>query len=270
MRNHRCSILTVDHEHYQTGRHYQTSSNISTSSSSSSSSETSNHTQAAHDPGSACWGCSAPLPRGNLVCSSCHRVQPVNNQLDYFDVMGMPPGNFDIETATLDTRYKALQWQLHPDLSAHKPASEKAYSAEQSMVVNMAYSVLRTPLSRANYMLTLQGIKAGDNAEGTIMDPELLMEVMDAREEVEATEDVRALRHILNGNRASQQVLLAELSRAFAQRQLTEVVTAVTKLTYLVRLEEEVVGKLPSLDGLSTVTPTPAAAATAEQARRHR
>lgn len=76
--------------------------------------------------------------------------------------MCRPQDKFDIETAKLDARYKALQWQMHPDLSAHKPASEKEFSAQQSMVVNMAYGVLRTPLSRANYMVR---DKCGDRTE---------------------------------------------------------------------------------------------------------
>lgn len=92
---------------------------------------------------------------------------------------------------------------------------------------------------------------------------------MEAREEVESTTDAQDLMRILNSNRVSQQEVLAELSSAFAECRLSSAVSAVTKLTYLVRLEEEVVLRLPSLDGLSTVISPPAAGSRAQQTGQH-
>lgn len=71
-------------------------------------------------------------------------------------------------------------------------------------MVNMAYQVLRDPLSRANYLLAQHGISA-EGDDRTISDPKFLMEVMEAREEVEETEDEEALRELLAANRERQQ-----------------------------------------------------------------
>lgn len=59
----------------------------------------------------------------------------------------------------------------------HKPPQEREFSAQHASVINLAYSILKSPLSRANYLLASKGVNAGEAFEGTIDDPELLMEV---------------------------------------------------------------------------------------------
>jgi molecular chaperone HscB len=88
------------------------------------------------------------------VCNSCEKIQPVDSSLTYFELLGLPKQTFDIDTAKLERRYKRLQWSLHPDKSVGKNASEKEFSAEQATLVNRAYGVLKSPLSRANYMVS--------------------------------------------------------------------------------------------------------------------
>lgn len=61
---------------------------------------------------------------------------------------------FDLDPTALEKRYKLLQWQLHPDKSVSKTRQEQEYSAEQASLINQAYGVLRSPLSRANYMVS--------------------------------------------------------------------------------------------------------------------
>lgn len=53
----------------------------------------------------------------------------------------------------LERQYKLLQWSLHPDKVVNKPPDERAFAAQQATLINHAYSVLRTPLSRANYIV---------------------------------------------------------------------------------------------------------------------
>ncbi|GFH16649.1 putative Co-chaperone protein hscB like protein [Haematococcus lacustris] len=152
---------------------------------------------------------------------------------------------FDVSLAKLDQQYKLLQWSLHPDKVVSRKPDEQVIAAEQAALVNHAYTVLKKPLYRANYLLAQHGIMVGKQAEGTIDDQELLMEVLEAREEVDSTEDSSQLRALLAGNRDKQARVVAQLSAAFKAAALKEAASLTTQLTYLVRLEEDIVAKLP-------------------------
>lgn len=196
----------------------------------------------------ACRSCDKRVKRGGLVCHGCETIQPPDESLNYFDLFSLPD-TFDIDPQLLEKRYKGLQWNLHPDKMGRKAAEEQEFSAQHASNVNLAYSVLKSPLSRANYMLMLRGVNAGDSFEGTIEDPELLMEVLEAREEVESTDDVQRLQQLLARNRQQQEALVRGLSEAFraGEGQLDRAVALVTQLQYLARLEQEIVKKLPQL-----------------------
>ncbi|KAG2500829.1 hypothetical protein HYH03_001591 [Edaphochlamys debaryana] len=194
----------------------------------------------------ACWSCDKHVKRGGLVCHGCETVQPPDDSLNYFDLFSLPL-TFDLAPAFLEKRYKALQWNLHPDKMGHKAPEEREFSAQQAALVNLAYSILKAPLSRANYMLMLRGISAGDNHEGTIEDPELLMQVLEAREEVEDTSDPATLSALLARNRAQQEGLVGQLSAAFRDGDERRAVGLVTQLQYLAKLEAEIIKKLPQL-----------------------
>jgi molecular chaperone HscB len=65
---------------------------------------------------------------------------------------------FGIEPRLLEKQYKHLQWKVHPDRLARHSEQEREYSANSATQINMAYSVLRSPLSRANYMVRWRSI----------------------------------------------------------------------------------------------------------------
>ncbi|GFR46918.1 hypothetical protein Agub_g8565 [Astrephomene gubernaculifera] len=195
----------------------------------------------------ACWSCDKSLKRGGLVCHGCKTIQPPDETLNYFDLFALPSGKFDLDPQLLERRYKSLQWNLHPDKMGHKPAEERHFSAQQASLINLAYSILKSPLARANYILALRGISAGDNFEGTIDDPELLMEVLEAREEVEATHDPALLAPLLQRNRQQQAGITAALAAAFRADDMRRAVQLTHQLQYLTRLEQEIVKKLPQL-----------------------
>ncbi|KIY99902.1 putative Co-chaperone protein hscB like protein [Monoraphidium neglectum] len=151
---------------------------------------------------------------------------------------------FDIDEASLERRYKLLQWTLHPDKAVSRTAEEQDFSAGHASQINQAYGVLRRSLSRANYLLMLAGVPAGDHFEGTLEDPELLMEVMEARERVEGTSDPSELRELLAANRSDQRRVEGQLSAAFGAGDTARAAALVAQLTYYVRLEEAIVAKL--------------------------
>ena len=77
--------------------------------------------------------------------------------------------------------------------------------------------------------------------------PRSAPQVLEAREEVEETDDPKRLHALLSANRERQQALVAQLSRAFAGGDLRAAGGLTTQLTYLFKLEQEIVNKAPSL-----------------------
>lgn len=103
---------------------------------------------------------------------------------NYFDLFGLPVG-FVVDAAELATRYRELQRVLHPDRFANASDRERRLSLQGATRVNEAYRVLKHPLARAKYLLSLQDIDP-DASTRTSIDPEFLMEQMALREELEA------------------------------------------------------------------------------------
>lgn len=130
------------------------------------------------------------------------------------------PRVFDIDHAALERNFKSLQRAVHPDLFGKKTARERTYSQDISSKLNVAYNVLRNPATRAQYLLQLHGLDPiGETAghSGTVS-PELLMEVMEAREALsdpDADEaDVRRMRSEVMGG---VQRLISDIGSGFRE-----------------------------------------------------
>ena len=93
---------------------------------------------------------------------------------NYFELFGLPI-NYNIDLAKLSETYRELQKTVHPDRFANGTDREKLLSAQKATVVNEAYSCLKFPIKRAQYLLEINNIKYDDERE-TIQNPEFLME----------------------------------------------------------------------------------------------
>lgn len=129
-------------------------------------------------PNRPCWHCQQPVPAADLVCPACSKIQPLDSSLNHYELMDLGQPRFDVALGDLEKRYKILQFKLHPDKSATASPAEQQHAADQASAVNAAYSVLKSPLLRANYLLQLGEHRAPGNREDTIDDPELLMQVI--------------------------------------------------------------------------------------------
>ncbi|RUS16198.1 hypothetical protein BC938DRAFT_476666, partial [Jimgerdemannia flammicorona] len=140
----------------------------------------------------ACWKCDASIPYLSVHCErdDCGVIQRApEEEANYFEVLeagldkdGSTP-TFDLDLKTLRNKFLRVQQRVHPDSYSQKSEREHTYAETQSSFVNKAYHTLRNPLARAQYMLQLRGEHVGE-AE-SLEDPELLMEVLEAREELE-------------------------------------------------------------------------------------
>jgi len=106
-----------------------------------------------------------------------------NLQADYFEFLGLPR-YLAIDPKELEKRFYALSRQLHPDLYARKSAAERDYALEASAVLNDAHRVLKDPISRAIYLLKIEGFDIGEQGTKDVP-PELLEEIFELNMELE-------------------------------------------------------------------------------------
>lgn len=109
-------------------------------------------------------------------------MQPHSAQ-NYFELFDIPV-SFEVDQETLSVRYRDLQRAVHPDRFASASDQEKRLSVQQAALINEAFQALKSPLTRARYLLELNGVTLEDN--DTSMDPAFLMEQMELREELAA------------------------------------------------------------------------------------
>lgn len=153
---------------------------------------------------------------------------------------GAPPdAPFTIDLQALKREFLQLQARAHPDM--HSQGDKKRAEA-LSARINEAYKTLQNPLLRAQYLLSLRGIEVAEDETAKVDDPELLMEVLDAREQIEEAEkeeDLSALR-VANDAKIveSEQVL----EKAFEQDDLGLAKSEAVKLRYWINIKESMDG----------------------------
>lgn len=191
------------------------------------------------DPGgrAGCWLCRGPVAATALFCPTCRAVQPPA-AIDHFARLELPR-RFDVDAADLDRRYFALQRQLHPDRFASRSARERAVSQSQAVALNEAYEILKDPLSRAEYMLRLNGVDVNPDGCNTVRDPTLLMEQMERREALAEAATREAIEKIAAETRRELERGLATTAKAFEKHDLEAAEVEVTRLKYLSKLLDE-------------------------------
>jgi molecular chaperone HscB len=163
------------------------------------------------------------------------------NHFELFEL----PASFEVDQETLALRYRELQRAVHPDRFANATEQEKRLSVQQAAQINEAFQVLKTPLSRARYLLELGGLPLDDS--NTQMDPGFLMEQMELREalgEVRGKDDpFEALNRVRDDIEGRERELIASLQQAFADggnQALENAREAVRKMQFMQRLLNEV------------------------------
>lgn len=169
---------------------------------------------------------------------------------NYFELFELPV-QFDVLQDQLDTRFRSLQRYLHPDKFAAAADAEKRWSMQAASFVNEAYQTLCSPLKRASYLLTLNGITLDEETD-TQMSPMFLMEQMELREALadapDATDPYAALDKIaaqLNAGRTSS---ADEFREAAQQEDWVRARTVVRQWQFLEKLASEVQSQEARLD----------------------
>src|SRR5713101_6228886 len=157
--------------------------------------------------------------------------------MDHFARLGLPAA-LDLEPATLDRAYFALQRQWHPDRFANRPAEERARSSTEAAALNDAYRTLKDPLSRAVYFAGLKGVELPGDGK-TIDDPDLLMEAMEAREELHEAGTAEMVDSLATKARDDMKNSLSALGGLFLREDEPAIRKALLRLRYLDKFAEE-------------------------------
>src|SRR3954447_7080031 len=157
--------------------------------------------------------------------------------MDHFARLGLPAA-LDLDAAALDKAYFARQRQWHPDRFVGKPAEQRAKASVEAAALNDAYRTLKDPLARAIYLAELNGIELPGDGK-TIDDPELLMEVMDAREELHEASSIGEVDALAKFAREDLEKALAGLSGLFLANDKPAIRKTLLRLRYLDKFAEE-------------------------------
>ncbi|CED84654.1 Mitochondrial J-type chaperone [Phaffia rhodozyma] len=199
----------------------------------------------------ACWSCSAdlasqPVSRAS-TCSTCLAIQPVVRSTNLFELFGMDKnGTFDLDEGSLRREFLLRSKEVHPDGFKGKGEIEYQFAQQQSSLLNKAYETLKTPLSRAQYILSLSDIRVQE--ADAITDQALLMEIMEAREALEDAESEEEVDAIREENREKAKRTTEQLSEAFMKGDLPRAKDLTIELRYWRNVDDAVSNKLHPVD----------------------
>ncbi|KAF9102320.1 hypothetical protein BGX29_004733 [Mortierella sp. GBA35] len=185
-----------------------------------------------------CWKCATPVPYLALQCSNpdCKVVQTLAPGVNYFEVLGLSPEpSYDVDLKDLRLKFFKIQQLIHPDSYSQNTNGDQVYAQQQSSLANKAYSTLKEPLSRANYMLELLGAPIHETQ--SLNEPELLMEVMEARELLEDAQTEDEVQELKSVNDARIKDTVEGLSKAFKTQDLEQAKTLAIELQYWIRIQ---------------------------------
>jgi molecular chaperone HscB len=121
-----------------------------------------------------CWNCHERTI-GTHFCSSCGKMRQQPQDSDYFAMFEIPRKLW-LEMGALEQKFLQLSWKLHPDNFVNATPEEREISLKRSSELNDAYRTLRDPVSRVEYLLSIEGSrKEGENKQQV---PANLLEVV--------------------------------------------------------------------------------------------
>ncbi|KAJ2710920.1 molecular chaperone [Coemansia spiralis] len=192
-----------------------------------------------------CRRCREEIGRASVFCENaqCGAVQPVDAATTYYDVLLEQPPTFHVDAARLRRRFLKLQQAVHPDIFSRREQAERGCAAAQSAWVNDAYATLKDPLRRARYLLRLHGRDLVEDEQAG--DPELLMEIMESREELEAATTEARVAELKQRNSADMARVVEDLGQAFGAGDLDGARRLAQRLQYVRRVMQAIDGWEP-------------------------
>lgn len=139
-----------------------------------------------------CRTCGGGAPVDVHFCPSCTKILTLGRQGDYFSFLSLPR-KLNLDQAQVEQQFRALSRQFHPDYFYNAAPAERRASLERSSYLNDAYRTLKNPVSRAAYLLEVEGVLMRSEQDATKKVPAaLLEEVFELNEELDQVRELRA------------------------------------------------------------------------------
>ena len=170
----------------------------------------------------------------------------MNLQSTDFELFRVPM-QFVQDRAVLDSRWKELQREAHPDKFAAQGAAAQRIAMQWSVRINEAYQRLKDPLRRASYLCELHGapIQAEKN---TAMPTDFLLQQMQWREALEEAKTVQDLEEIALQSNSSGREQLSKIEQMLdINKDFAAAAQQVRSLMFIERFSGEVDARIDQL-----------------------
>lgn len=159
---------------------------------------------------------------------------------NYFALFQLPQ-QFELNMTQLDTQYRKLQAEVHPDKFVSATPAERMQSMQMATLANEAYQILKQPTARARYLLQVQGI-ATEEENNTAMPTDFLMAQMEWREamdDAKHSNDIAALDALLKDMRMQAKTLQQQVAIELESTP-TQAAVTVRKMRFIDKVSEDV------------------------------
>jgi molecular chaperone HscB len=160
---------------------------------------------------------------------------------DPFATLGIARA-FDVDLPAVEKVHRELSRTLHPDRYVGASPSERRASLAKAVEVNEAWRVVRDPIRRADALLVLGGVPAGEE-HGPKASPEFLMDMLEQREalsEAKQSKDLEAVRRMAEAIEARARGVERALAEGFGRGEGAALAGKVGELKFYRRFLDEV------------------------------
>lgn len=163
---------------------------------------------------------------------------------NYFELFDLPV-DFTVDQENLSVQYRRLQQVMHPDRYANGTDQERRIALQQATLLNEAFETLKSPLLRAQYLLSLNGYDLKAKPQ-TVTDGQFLMQQMMLREKLSETagqsDPFQALDELIREIKQAMNQLIGDLTSYFDDINDANLVAAaetVGKMQFFSKLQSE-------------------------------
>ncbi|MFN3587591.1 MAG: Fe-S protein assembly co-chaperone HscB [Moraxellaceae bacterium] len=165
---------------------------------------------------------------------------------DYFQLFDLAPA-FEVDEAQLQSRYRELQRQFHPDRVAGEAPDVQRAAVARAADINTAFATLRDPVLRARHLLARAGHALPPDS-ATVSDTDFLMAQMELREQLEEADDLAALASLREEVEDWLQSLGREFVLDYGAEDWAEAADTVRKMQFMAKLLDDIVDREARLE----------------------
>lgn len=160
---------------------------------------------------------------------------------NHFELFQLPQ-HFALDLSALDSAYRNVQSQVHPDKFVSATDAEKRVAMQWATRANEAYQTLKSPQKRATYLCELHGVDL-QTESNTAMPRAFLMQQMEWRETLEEAKfakDLGALENLDGELRAARKAEVAQIGELLDAEEFLLAAQAVRQLMFLEKVGSEI------------------------------